>query len=254
MELNFINIFVLVGCVFQLIFVLLFNKNTNRNLKLFFKLAASACFVVCGTLSIFKICDIQNNLLVNCSWLIYVGLICGFCGDFVIDFRHRFNKYSKPYNVSFILGIAFFFANHVLYLISMNFYQGSTLLPVLLIAGFLLSCLLVFIFNKINSIKKSYCFIGIVYFGVLFTLAIFAILFLFAIFNYDNKFDGNIRISTCLFSIGILFYVIADSFTAFKSFVLNKKFRYYKLINIIDLPLYYIGQMLIAYSLFFVAV
>lgn len=185
---------------------------------------ASFCFVILGYL---------GNKLAGESLLgrrMVTGLTLGCIADVLLNLRFVFKKVGQPV---FLVGILVFLSGHIFYIIGL-IPQCKPLLYCL-IAGIVLSfVVLKWIFSKIEA-KKAFKIFGVFYIGAIVIMTCIAIGVL--ITNPCGK--------SWMFLIGALLFLVSDVVLILNTFGKESKFS----LRITNLSLYYIGQILIALSL-----
>ena len=176
---------------------------------------ASLCFVLVGVMA-------GNGG--QLAKLIVTGLLLGCVADVLLNLRWVFPKKGQ---LIFLVGILVFLGGHVVYL--------AAVLPmadnwaVCVVVGVVLTALLMkWIFSKITA-KKAFKIFGVFYLGAIMLLNCVAVSNLM---TAPSAFTG-------LFAAGALLFLISDIVLILNTFGPN-------------LSLYYIGQLLIAWSMLFV--
>ena len=182
---------------------------------------ASACFVVLG----FLLSDGSQA-----ARLITIGLLLGCIADVLLNLRYVFEKKGQ---LIFLIGIAVFLSGHILYLVAVL--QGAKYWWICMIAGAILTALLMmWIFQRITA-KKAFKIFGVVYIGAIVLLNCVAI--------------GNLIASpsafTAIFAAGSLLFLISDIVLIINNFGGKNRPE----LRITNLSLYYIGQICIALCL-----
>ena len=184
---------------------------------------ASACFVILGLLT---------SPGTQTAKLIVAGLILGCIADVLLNLRYVFEKKGQ---LIFLVGIAVFLSGHILYLAAVM--RGAKHWWISLIAGALLTALLmVWIFRRITA-KKAFKIFGVVYIGAIMLLNCVAL--------------GNLMAApsafTALFAAGSALFLVSDVVLILNTF--GKETR--QSLRVTNIGLYYAGQLLIALSLLF---
>lgn len=193
-----------------------------------FKGCASAMFVTLGMLGAFA--NPGNPFTVK----IFIGLCLGMLGDVLLNLRFVFEKAGQKI---FLTGIAAFLAGHILYLVAL-IPNASRLWLCVLIGAVLAAGLLTYIF-KTMTVKTSFKAFGIVYLGAVIIMTVIAIGIAIAAPS----------LTSVLYAVGAVLFTASDIVLIFNTFSGGEtKFA----LRITNLSLYYIGQLLIAGSLFFV--
>ena len=184
---------------------------------------ASVCFVVLGFL-------LKNGS--SAAKLITIGLLLGCIADVLLNLRYVFEKKGQ---MIFLAGIAVFLSGHILYLIAAM--QGIRYWWICVIAGAVLTALLMWwIFKRITA-KKAFKIFGIIYIGAIMLLNCAAV--------------GNLIASpsafTVIFAAGAFLFLISDIVLILNTFGKETK----QSLRVTNISLYYAGQILIALSLLF---
>lgn len=184
---------------------------------------ASACFVILGFL-------LSDGSRV--TGLITTGLLLGCVADVLLNLRMVFPKKGQ---LIFLVGILVFLSGHIFYLVAIL--QGAAYWLICVIAGVILTALLmVWIFRQITA-KKAFKIFGVVYIGAVVLLNCVAV--------------GNLIASpsafTAVFAAGSLLFLISDIVLILNTF--GKETR--QSLRVTNITLYYVGQLLIALSLQF---
>ena len=199
-------------------------KKENYMGAVILKGLASLCFVLVGVMA-------GNGG--QLAKLIVTGLLLGCVADVLLNLRWVFPKKGQ---LIFLVGILVFLGGHVVYL--------AAVLPmadnwaVCVVVGVVLTALLMkWIFSKITA-KKAFKIFGIFYLGAIMLLNCVAVSNLM---TAPSAFTG-------LFAAGALLFLISDIVLILNTFGPKSKFS----LRVTNLSLYYIGQLLIAWSMLFV--
>ena len=135
----------------------------------------------------------------------------------------------------FLIGILVFLSGHILYLVAVL--QGAAHWWIRVIAGMILTTLLMrWIFKQITA-KKAFKIFGVVYIGAIVLLNCVAI--------------GNLIVSpsalTAVFAAGAILFLVSDIVLILNTFGKETK----QSLRVTNISLYYAGQILIALSLMF---
>ena len=186
---------------------------------------ASLCFVIVGVVAG------DGSHLVK---LVVTGLALGCVADVLLNLRWVFPRKGQ---LIFLIGILVFLSGHVVYL--------AAVLPlaknwvVCVVVGAVLTVLLMkWIFSKITA-KKAFKIFGVFYLGAIMLLNCVAV---------SNLITAPSAFSA-LFTAGALLFLISDIVLILNTFGPESKFS----LRVTNLSLYYIGQLLIAWSLLFVS-
>jgi len=185
---------------------------------------ASLCFVLFGVLG----SRLSGDAAL--ARLVVVGLLLGCAADVLLNLRFVFEKHGQPI---FLLGILVFLSGHVVYLAAIA--PGARYLVPSLLAGAVLTALLMkWIFTQITA-KKAFKIFGVFYLGAIMLLNCVAVGNLLAA---PSAFTG-------IFAAGAVLFLVSDIVLILNTFGSESRFS----LRIVNLSLYYIGQLLIAWSL-----
>ena len=199
-------------------------KKENYMGAVILKGLASLCFVLVGVMA-------GNGG--QLAKLIVTGLLLGCVADVLLNLRWVFPKKGQ---IIFLVGILVFLGGHVVYL--------AAVLPmadnwaVCVVVGVVLTALLMkWIFSKITA-KKAFKIFGVFYLGAIMLLNCVAV----------SNLMTALSAFTGLFAAGALLFLISDIVLILNTFGPKSKFS----LRVTNLSLYYIGQLLIAWSMLFV--
>lgn len=219
-------VLVLIGIVLQLLFIKAEHEE-KYVLADILKGSASLAFVLIGLIGY------QTGINpASFSSKILIGLVFGMIGDILLNLRFVFAESGQKI---FLAGIAAFLTGHILYLVALVPYGAHLLLSVI-IGALLAAALLAYIF-KTMDVKMAFKIFGIVYLGAVIIMTCIAI---------DSALTSR-TLSSVIYAIGAVLFTASDIVLIFNTFSGVTKFS----LRITNLLLYYIGQLLIAFSLFF---
>ena len=185
---------------------------------------ASLCFVFVGIMA-------GNGG--QLAKLAVTGLALGCIADVLLNLRWVFPKKGQ---LIFLIGILVFLGGHVVYLAAVLPMADNWVVCV--VVGAVLTALLMkWIFSKITA-KKAFKIFGVFYLGAIMMLNSVAVSNLM---TEPSAFTG-------LFTAGALLFLISDIVLILNTFGPESKFS----LRVTNLSLYYLGQLLIAWSLLFV--
>jgi uncharacterized membrane protein YhhN len=186
---------------------------------------ASAFFVLLGILGAMKSNDASFARLVVC------GLILGAIADVLLNLRYVYE--GTKGKIAFLAGIVVFLLGHVAYMVACIPY--CKVLPAAIVFGVILSALLLYwIFGRIEA-ELSLKVFGVVYIGAIVILNCMALIVLLGSFNAH----------WLMFFGGTLLFLVSDVVLILNTFGSNPTFA----MRVINLALYYVGQLMIALSL-----
>ena len=189
---------------------------------------AAAVFCIIGMTA-------MKTAAVNRSFakLVVCGLCFGALGDILLNLRFVFSKIGQKI---FLAGVAAFLTGHILYLCAIV-PLSVNLLPCLITGVLLAAALLTWIFKTL-TVKLAFKIFGVLYIGAIVLMTAVAI--------------GNVittpGTAAWMHAIGAVLFTLSDIVLIFNTFGSEQKFS----LRITNLSLYYLGQLLIASSLFFI--
>lgn len=217
----------IVGMVLQAIFITVEHKEKYIP-AVILKGSAAVIFCIIGTVA-------MTTVSVNQSFakLIVFGLCFGALGDILLNLRFVFPKIGQKI---FLLGVVAFLTGHILYLCAIV-PLSQNLIPCLAIGVVLAALLLTWIFKTL-TVKLAFKIFGVLYIGAIVLMTAVAI--------------GNVLTvpgtAAWMHAIGAVLFTLSDIVLIFNTFGKEQKFS----MRITNLSLYYLGQLLIAASLFFI--
>lgn len=225
--LSWVFIFGVIGMILQGIFIAVEHKE-KWVLADVLKGLASAMFVAIGYLATLRIDGASP--LVN---KIFVGLIFGLAGDVLLNLRFVFEKIGQKI---FLVGILAFLIGHILYLAALIPFAENLVLCIII--GAVLAGALLFYIFKTMEVKIAFKIFGVVYLGAVIIMTVIAIGISIAVPSAHN----------IMYAIGAVLFTASDIVLIFNTFSGVTKFS----LRITNLSLYYLGQLLIAGSLFLI--
>ena len=199
-------------------------KKENYMGAVILKGLASLCFVLVGVMA-------GNGG--QLAKLIVTGLLLGCVADVLLNLRWVFPKKGQ---LIFLVGILVFLGGHVVYLAAVLPMADNWAVCVV-VSVVLTALLMKWIFPKITA-KKAFKIFGVFYLGAIMLLNCVAVSNLM---TAPSAFTG-------LFAAGALLFLISDIVLILNTFGQKSKFS----LRVTNLSLYYIGQLLIAWSMLFV--
>ncbi len=219
-------IFAFLGTVIQSLFI-----KTEHDEKYIpadiLKGSASLCFVLIGLIAF------RQNPDSKLARLIFIGLVMGMLGDILLNMRFIFKKNGQKI---FLVGILAFLIGHIIYLAAIVPYGVNTLLCTA-IGTVVAASLLIYIFRTME-VKTAFKIFGVVYLGAVIIMTCIAI--------GTASSIGDTR--SLMYAVGAILFTVSDIVLIFNTFSGTTKFS----LRITNLSLYYIGQLFIAFSIFFI--
>lgn len=186
--------------------------------------AASLCFVILGILGSRGAPDARF------AGFVVAGLAVGAVADVLLNLRYVYKKWDK---LVFAAGTLVFLVGHVLYSIAV--WPRAAIPWLFVIIGAVATFFIMrWIFSKIDA-PGALKAIGVFYVGIVVVLNFLA---LSALFN-------NLGTQSLVFLLGTAFFLVSDVILILNTFGGNPQFKR----RMLNLTLYYIGQILIALSL-----
>ena len=184
---------------------------------------ASLCFVLLGVQNAPAGSPVAAKIL--------IGLVLGMIADILLNLRFVLKEGKKV----FLVGILVFLSGHILYLLAV-FPEASNKLIIVIAAVILTALLMKWIFARISA-EKAFKIFGIVYIGAI------VLLNCTAIANMISSFTAF----RAVFALGAILFLFSDIVLILNTFGKETKFS----LRITNLSLYYLGQLLIAFSLLY---
>ena len=216
---------IIVGFLLQILFIKTEHEKKYL-LAVILKGSASLCFVIIGYLAYTRANNPFNELF-------FIGLLFGLIGDVLLNLRFVFEKQGQKI---FLIGIVAFLIGHILYLLGLIPQAQHIWIWYCVSLGALAAGgLLAYIF-KTMDVKPAFKIFGIFYLGAVFIMTAIAIGI--GIFTPSTR--------ALVYALGAVLFTASDVVLIFNTFSGVTKFS----LRITNLTLYYIGQILIACSLF----
>lgn len=213
-----------IGILLQMLFIIIEHRK-NYVPAVILKGSASLIFCIIGWFG-------KNAASQSFAGWIFLGLVFGMLGDIALNLRFVFPEKGQKI---FLGGIVLFLIGHILYLAALI--PLCRHLMVCVIIGALLSALLLGYIFKTMQVKTAFKIFGIFYLGAVIIMTCTAIGILIE----------NPQTYTALYALGAVFFTLSDIILIFNTFGSKELFSR----RIANLSLYYLGQLLIAFSLFF---
>lgn len=185
---------------------------------------ASVCFVLFGILCSRSCPDAAF------SRLIVTGLILGMTADVLLNLRFVFAKKGQ---LIFLVGILVFLIGHVLYLAALI--PKCKPLAACLIAGAVLTALALYLIFKKITAKPAFKIFGVFYIGAVMLMTCVA----------AGRLFTAPSAHTAVFFVGALSFLVSDIVLILNTFGKTTK----QSLRVLNLCLYYLGQLLIGLSL-----
>lgn len=214
----------IVGIILQGTFIVVEHKE-KYVLADVLKGCAAAMFVSIGAICYSKVTHDSFGMK------IFIGLIFGMIGDILLNLRFVFKEAGQKV---FLVGILAFLIGHILYLAALIPLTEKFYIDVVI--GAVIACLLLaYIFNTME-VKIAFKIFGIFYLGAVIIMTVIA---LQIAFSTGNTHD-------IIYAVGAVLFTFSDVVLIFNTFSGVTKFS----LRITNLSLYYLGQLLIAGSLY----
>ncbi|MDO5136925.1 MAG: lysoplasmalogenase [Oscillospiraceae bacterium] len=217
---------IIIGFILQALFIKVEHEEKYL-LADILKGSASLMFVLLGYDAFTRVNNVFNKQF-------FIGLMFGMIGDILLNLRFVFKKNGQKI---FLVGILAFLIGHIIYLVALIPQARAPWLWYCVIIGAVAAaCLLAYIF-KTMDVKPAFKIFGVFYLGAVFIMTAIAIGI--ALFVPSTR--------ATIYAIGAVLFTASDIVLIFNTFSGVTKFS----LRITNLTLYYIGQILIACSLFF---
>ncbi|MCR5795473.1 MAG: lysoplasmalogenase [Solobacterium sp.] len=221
MDLN--HIIILTGCVIQAYFIKSeYDKKYSQAVIL--KGLASLYFVILGFRTAAQCSDPAFASAIR------TGLIFGMAGDILLNLRFVFEKQGQKI---FLAGILAFLIGHILYLKAL-IPLAQDLMLCIGIGALIAAALLAYIF-KTMDVRPAFKIFGVFYLGAVIIMSVIAVSLLFHSPTTGMK----------IFALGAVLFMLSDIVLIFNTFGSSTSFSR----RILNLSMYYVGQILIALSL-----
>lgn len=222
---SFNIVLLIIGCILQASFIAVEHKEKYL-LADILKGSASLMFVLIGYDAFTRVNNAFNKQF-------FVGLLFGMIGDILLNLRFVFKKSGQKI---FLVGILAFLIGHIIYLVALIPQARTPWVWYFAAVGAVAAaCLLAYIF-KTMDVKPAFKIFGIFYLGAVFIMTAIAIGI--AIHTASTR--------AIVYAVGAILFTASDVVLIFNTFSGVTKFS----LRITNLTLYYIGQMMIACSLF----
>lgn len=211
-------------CFICLVFDHYFKLNGQVGLSLFFKMAASACFIILAISSVIK-CKEKSDDFKKTRKFILIGLILGFCADLFLE-------------LNFYVGFVIFVAGHICYYFAFSVYSKMSA------KKWIGAFVFIFAFIGIDLICPWFDFKGLFGF-VIFYGAVWAFVMVKSVESFKWK---SVQAKTM--PLGIILFGISDILLQFPIFpVADFSKTAESILFFISNFFYYSAQLLIAYSI-----
>ena len=198
---------------------------------------ASVFFVTVGLVAYDAVGKLDPTVILEghkFAAFVKVGLVFGLLGDVALNLRFVFEKIGQKF---FLGGIFLFLVGHIMYLLALIPISVHPI-PAAIVGAVLAAALLAYIF-KTMEVKKVFKIFGVVYLG--------AVIIMTAIALDIAIFAGHTL--GIVYAIGAVLFTASDIILIFNTFSGGEP-KFSK--RICNLSLYYIGQILIALSIYFI--
>lgn len=220
------TLFIILCLIIMSVFIY-YEKKEKFVIAVILKGLASLMFVLLG----YECSKVVGNT--EFHKLVKIGLILGLIADILLNLRFVFKAKGK---IVFLVGILVFLSGHILYLCALIPTVNNVILP--LVIGIVLTAIIIkWIFTQIEA-AKAFKIFGIFYIGAIVIMNCFA---------FANLIQDPSNTRYIIFTIGAVSFLISDIVLILNTFGKTTKFS----LRITNLSLYYIGQLLIAFSLMF---
>lgn len=224
-----------------------FEKKEQYASAVVFKGIASLLFVAFAfaNISMMKNKGLLDDI--NKSIQLLIGLGLGMLGDIFLNLR--FVLKGKASNLIFLVGVFTFLAGHILYLVHLlginklllvNNYNNLIYIPIII--AIVIGGVIAFLIFKFLDAKLANKIVGTIY---VITVSFVACVSLFNLIVAGIDKSSFMPYYSLMF-VGSFSFFISDIILIFNSFGKNPKFP----LRIANLSCYYVGQLLIAFSIY----
>lgn len=223
---TFAILLAVIGMTLQAVFIAVEHKEKYVP-AVILKGSAAAVFCIIGVVAM------GASVNRDFAKLVVFGLCFGALGDILLNLRFVFPKNGQKI---FLVGVVAFLTGHILYLCAIAPFSRN-LIPCLVVGVILAAVLLTWIFKTL-TVKLAFKIFGVLYIGAIVLMTAVAI--------------GNVLTApgtaAWMHAVGAVLFTLSDIVLIFNTFGSEQKFS----MRITNLSLYYMGQLLIASSLFFI--
>lgn len=223
---TFAILLAVIGMTLQAVFIAVEHKEKYVP-AVILKGSAAAVFCIIGVVAM------GASVNRDFAKLVVFGLCFGALGDILLNLRFVFPKNGQKI---FLVGVVAFLTGHILYLCAIA-PLSRNLIPCLVVGVILAAVLLTWIFKTL-TVKLAFKIFGVLYIGAIVLMTAVAI--------------GNVLTApgtaAWMHAVGAVLFTLSDIVLIFNTFGSEQKFS----MRITNLSLYYMGQLLIASSLFFI--
>lgn len=223
---TFAILLAVIGMTLQAVFIAVEHKEKYVP-AVILKGSAAAVFCIIGVVAM------GASVNRDFAKLVVFGLCFGALGDILLNLRFVFPQNGQKI---FLVGVVAFLTGHILYLCAIA-PLSRNLIPCLVVGVILAAVLLTWIFKTL-TVKLAFKIFGVLYIGAIVLMTAVAI--------------GNVLTApgtaAWMHAVGAVLFTLSDIVLIFNTFGSEQKFS----MRITNLSLYYMGQLLIASSLFFI--
>ena len=185
---------------------------------------ASVCFVLFG---VFCSRSCPDSVFAR---QIITGLVLGMIADILLNLRYVFKKNGQTI---FLAGILVFLSGHIAYLAALV--PSCPNLAACLIAGAVLTAAALYLIFKKITAKPAFKIFGVFYIGAIMIMTCVA----------AGRLIANPSAHAAVFLLGALSFLVSDIVLILNTFGKTTK----QSLRVLNLSLYYLGQLLIGLSL-----
>ena len=215
-----------IGFLLQFLFIKVEHEEKYLQADLL-KGSASLMFVIIGYTAWMTVNNPFNRLF-------FIGLLFGLIGDVLLNLRFVFTKSGQKI---FLTGIIAFLIGHIIYLLALIPQARYAWIWRCIVAGAAAAGILLAYIFRTMDVKPAFKVFGVFYLGAVFIMTAIA---LGIAFHIPNR-------RSLVYAAGAVLFTLSDVVLIFNTFSGTTRFS----LRITNLTLYYIGQMMIAWSLFY---
>ena len=221
-----IPVLTVIGFLLQFLFIKVEHEEKYLQADLL-KGSASLMFVIIGYTAWMTVNNPFNRLF-------FIGLLFGLIGDVLLNLRFVFPKSGQKI---FLTGIIAFLIGHIIYLLALIPQARYAWIWRCIVAGAAAAGILLAYIFRTMDVKPAFKVFGVFYLGAVFIMTAIA---LGIAFHIPNR-------RSLVYAAGAVLFTLSDVVLIFNTFSGTTRFS----LRITNLTLYYIGQMMIAWSLFY---
>lgn len=229
--------FLILGAILLVTFLTKRTAKVTLNVA-FLKAVTSMCFILTGLLAFAE----NESCPRIVGVLVAAGGVWGLLGDIALDLKYVFKKYEGSYLTA---GFSSFLVGHIFYSLAMFFAHGfNKFVMIFSVVSLLASFGFTFITEPLLKVRyKEFKPITCLYMAVIgFTVGM----------SFAYAIATDFDVGAVIMSAGLILFNLSDAVLAGIYFSLDPKKRTSRPSIILNHALYYVGQFMIAASMYFI--